>query len=138
VDPLVTNAGLAAKQADKDLSSLTNPNLRALCKERRLPHTGKKAVLLERLGCPEELRGPAAEDTVAIVSPGKEFREEEPFTPDHKSAIDSGEDNITAAEEIAEESSAPAPAPPTLKDVLAWLVQNKKEREEERQAEKEK
>jgi hypothetical protein len=84
----------------EDLSSLKCPELRALCRERRLLSTGKKAALLERLGCPEELRGPAAEDTAARVSPGKESREEEPFSPDHKSAIDSGEDISTAVEEI--------------------------------------
>jgi hypothetical protein len=123
---------------NEDLSSLKCPELRALCKERRLLSTGKKAVLLERLGCLEELRGAAAEDTTAIVSPGKESREEEPFTPDCKSAIDSGEDNITAVEKIAEESSAPAPAPAALKDVYDWLVQNKKEREAELEAEKNK
>jgi hypothetical protein len=91
VEAATATAPVIASKAGEDLSSLRCPELRALCKERQLLSSGKKAVLLERLGCPEELRGPADEDTPIIVSHGKESREEEPSTPDNKSTIDSGE-----------------------------------------------
>ena len=81
VDPSATNARQATKQAEEELSSLTKPKLIMLCKERRLPHSGNKAALLERLGSPEKLRGPSTEDSAAKVSPGKDSREEEPATP---------------------------------------------------------
>jgi hypothetical protein len=74
VEPLATTG----------LSSLTNPKLRSLCKERQLPSTGSKAVLLERLGTPEVLRGSSTKDTTAKVSPGKDSREEEPSTPGNR------------------------------------------------------
>ena len=47
----VATAGQAGKQAaGKDLSALTCPELRALCKQQKLMTKGKKAELLVRLG----------------------------------------------------------------------------------------
>jgi hypothetical protein len=58
--------------AGEDLSALTVPKLRALCKQQSLPSTGNKPQLLERLGNPEQLRGLSNEDSAAVkVSPVK-------------------------------------------------------------------
>jgi hypothetical protein len=69
----VATAGQAAKPAaDEDLSALTCLELRALCKEQKLPVKGNKAALLERLGAREVLRCPSSENTAAAkVSPVK-------------------------------------------------------------------
>jgi hypothetical protein len=71
--PPAAAAGQAAEAAaGEDLSALTVPKLRALCKQQRLPHTGNKPELLVRLGNPEQLRGLNNEDSAAAkVSPVK-------------------------------------------------------------------
>jgi hypothetical protein len=71
-------AGQAAKAADgEDLSTLTMPDLRKHCKERGLPSRGNKAVLLERLRGPKEVRPlpqlrDAARVKEKVISPTKD------------------------------------------------------------------
>jgi hypothetical protein len=103
------------------VSALKCPELRLLCKQQKLPSSGNKATLLERLGR-EELRDASCDDSALKVSPVKVDGRAEAcpccggvVTPDHECGAASLElqGAELAASGLVEECAVDSPAPPT-------------------------
>jgi hypothetical protein len=105
----------AKTPAGEDLAALTCPVLRERCKEQKLPSSGNKATLLQRLGAgaPEQLRGFTNEVFVAAASPVKtDGRAEQcpccgvPVAPDHQCDVTPEEADCDSSEADCDSSEA--------------------------------
>jgi hypothetical protein len=107
----------AKTPAGEDLAALTCPVLRERCKEQKLPSSGNKATLLQRLGAgagaPEQLRGSTNEVFVAAASPVKtDGRAEQcpccgvPVAPDHQCDVTPEEADCDSSEADCDSSEA--------------------------------